>query len=166
MLNENKPSSFDRDSSGGCWRKRPGNSRRHHHSNGQAGRDGRQPGHPFRSVLPLLVETTAGCVAVAESDRLDWSGMPLTGTGLSAVKVTLDKRSDGNGLVISSAPRVSPWRVLMFGRNAADLVGSIQNGPQRLNLNSAVGRNHERHETHKNGRIQSVSWPAMDSPGG
>lgn len=81
-------------------------------------------GHPFRSVLPLLVETPAGCIAIAESDLLDWSGMSLTGTGSSAVKATLDPRSDGNGLVVSSAPRFSPWRVLMFGRTAADLVGS------------------------------------------
>ena len=83
-----------------------------------------KPGHPFQSVLPLLVETPAGYIAIAESDLLDWSGMSLTGTGSSAVKVTLDRRSDGNGLVVSSAPRVSPWRVLMFGRTAADLVSS------------------------------------------
>jgi alpha-glucosidase len=83
-----------------------------------------KPGHPFRSVLPLLVETPAGYIAIAESDLLDWSGMSLTGTGSSAVKATLDPRSDGNGLVVSSVPRVSPWRVLMFGRTAADLVGT------------------------------------------
>ncbi len=83
-----------------------------------------KPGHPFRSVLPLLVETPAGCIAIAESDLVDWSGMSLAGTGSSAVKVMLERRSDGNGLVVSSVPRVSPWRVLMFGRKAADLVGS------------------------------------------
>jgi alpha-glucosidase len=81
-------------------------------------------GRPFRSVLPLLVETPEGYIAVAESDLLDWAGMSITGTGAAAVKVTLDERSDGNGLVVSSAPRVSPWRVLMFGRTAADLAGS------------------------------------------
>ena len=83
-----------------------------------------KPGHPFQSVLPLLVETSAGYIAIAESDLLDWSGMSVTGTGSSAVKATLDHRSDGNGLVVSAAPRVSPWRVLMFGRTAADLVSS------------------------------------------
>ena len=83
-----------------------------------------QPGHPYRSVLPLVVETPAGYFAVAESDLLDWSGMSLAGTGTPAVKVVLDGRSDGNGLVVSSTPRVSPWRVLMFGRTAADLVDS------------------------------------------
>ena len=75
-------------------------------------------------VLPLLVETPAGYVAIAESDLLDWAGFSVTGTGAAAVKVTLDAREDGKGLVVSSVPRVSPWRVLMFGRTAMDLVGS------------------------------------------
>ncbi len=81
-------------------------------------------GRPFRSVLPLLVETPAGYIAVAESDLLDWAAMSLTGTGTSAVKSVLDRRSDGNGLVVSSTPRVSPWRVLIFGKTSADLPGS------------------------------------------
>jgi len=81
-------------------------------------------GRPYRSVLPLLIETPAGYIAVAESDLLDWAGMALTGTGSPAVKVTLAGRSDGNGMVVSSVPRVSPWRVLMIGRKAVDLVDS------------------------------------------
>jgi alpha-glucosidase len=85
----------------------------------QAGRGGR----PVRGVLPLLVETPAGYIAVAESDLLDWAGMSVTGTGTPAVKTVLDRRSDGNGLVVSATPRVSPWRVLIFGRTAADLAG-------------------------------------------
>jgi alpha-glucosidase len=40
------------------------------------------------------------------------------------VQAVLDRRTDGNGLVVSSVPRVSPWRVLMFGRTAAELAGS------------------------------------------
>lgn len=80
--------------------------------------------HPYRSVLPLLVETPAGYIAVAESDLLDWSGMALTGTNSSSIKVTLARRDDGNGRVVSSVPRVSPWRVLMIGSKASDLVGS------------------------------------------
>ena len=78
-------------------------------------------GRPFRSVLPLLVQTPAGYLAVAESDLLDWSGMSITGTGSSAVKMTLDTRADGNGLVVSSAPRMSPWRLLQYGRTAAQI---------------------------------------------
>lgn len=81
-------------------------------------------GRPYHSVLPLLVETPAAYVAVAESDVLDWAGMSLAGTGTSAVKAVLDRRSDGNGLVVSSTPRVSPWRVLLIGRKAGDLVNS------------------------------------------
>ncbi len=83
-----------------------------------------EPGKPYRSVLPLVAETPAGYFAIAESDVLDWAGMSLAGTGTPAVKAVLDTRSDGNGLVVSSTPRVSPWRVLMFGRTAGDLVGS------------------------------------------
>jgi len=82
------------------------------------------PRQPFKSVLPLLVETPAGYIAVAESDLLDWAGMSITGTGTTAVKVTLDPREDGKGLVASPAPRLSPWRVLMYGRTAAALAGS------------------------------------------
>jgi len=81
-------------------------------------------GQPFRSILPLLVETPAGYFAASESDLLDWAGMSITGTGTTAVRVTLDPRADGQGLVVSSAPRVSPWRVLMYGRTAAALAGS------------------------------------------
>lgn len=79
---------------------------------------------PYRSVLPLLVETPAGYIAVAESDLLNWAGMALTGTGSSTIKVALASRHDGNGLVASSVPRVSPWRVLMIGSRASDLVAS------------------------------------------
>jgi alpha-glucosidase len=83
-----------------------------------------QPDRPYRSVLPLVAETPAGYFAIAEADVLDWAGMSLAGTGTPAVRAVLDGRSDGKGLVVSSTPRVSPWRVLMFGRTAADLVGS------------------------------------------
>lgn len=83
-----------------------------------------QPGQPYQSVLPLLVETPAGYFAVAESDVLDWAGLSLAGTGNLCVKAVLDRRADGNGLVVSAVPRVSPWRVLIFGRTAADFAGS------------------------------------------
>jgi len=81
-------------------------------------------GRPSRSVLPLLVETPAGFFAVAESDVLDWAGMSLVSAGATTVKPALDRRSDGNGLVASAVPRVSPWRVLIFGRTAAELANS------------------------------------------
>ena len=76
------------------------------------------------NTLPLLVETPAAYVAVAEADLLDWAGMFTTGTGSEIVGVKLASRNNWNGLVVSDAPRVSPWRVLMIGRTAADLVNS------------------------------------------
>ena len=83
-----------------------------------------QPGRPHQSVPPLLVETPAGYFAVAESDVLDWAGLSLAGTGNLGVKAVLDRRADGNGLVASAVPRMSPWRVLIFGRTAVDFAGS------------------------------------------
>lgn len=76
------------------------------------------------NTLPLLVETPAAYVAVAEADLLDWAGMFTTGTGSDDIGVKLASRSDGNGLVVSDVPRLSPWRVLMIGRTAAELVNS------------------------------------------
>jgi alpha-glucosidase len=83
-----------------------------------------QEGRKTHGVLPLLVKTPAGYFAIAESDLLDWAGMSIMGTGSATVKPQLDQRSDGNGLVVSTVPRLSPWRVLIFGRTAADLAGS------------------------------------------
>ena len=76
------------------------------------------------NTLPLLVETPAAYVAVAEADLLDWAGMFSTGTGSNNIGVKLASRNNWHGLVVSDVPRVSPWRVLMIGRTAADLVNS------------------------------------------
>lgn len=76
------------------------------------------------NTLPLLVETPAAYIAVAEADLLDWAGMFTTDTGSSRIGVKLASRNNRIGLVASDAPRVSPWRVLMIGRTAADLVNS------------------------------------------
>jgi len=76
------------------------------------------------NTLPLLVETPAAYVAVAEADLLDWAGMFTTGTGSTRIGVKLASRSNRNGLVDSEVPRVSPWRVLLIGRTAADLINS------------------------------------------
>jgi alpha-glucosidase len=86
------------------------------------GKDGTK--HPYLSTLPLTVQAPMACVAVAESDLLDWAGMFLTGTGSPTIAVTLASRGDSRGCVVSRAPRMSPWRVLMIGRTAADLVAS------------------------------------------
>ena len=81
-----------------------------------------RPGQAYRSVLPLLVETPAAHVAVAESDLLDWAGLFLAGTGETAVRAELAPRQDGRGAVVGRVPMLSPWRVLMVGRGAGDLV--------------------------------------------
>jgi alpha-glucosidase len=81
-------------------------------------------GKPFLGVLPLLVQTPECFVAVAESDLLDWAGMFLSGSGEAGVKVALAEREDGNGAVVSTFPRRSPWRVLMIGKEAGDLIES------------------------------------------
>ena len=79
---------------------------------------------PFLSVLPLLVETPAAYVAVAESDLLDWAGLYLAGTGETAVRAELTPRQDKRGAVVGRVPMVSPWRVLMVGRTPGDLVAN------------------------------------------
>jgi len=85
-------------------------------------KDGKNEG--YKSVLPLLVQAPQCYAAVAESDLLDWAGMFITGTGSPTVGVTLAPRGDSNGCVVSQAPRVSPWRVLMIARTAGELVNS------------------------------------------
>lgn len=86
--------------------------------------DGNRAGQPYRGVLPLLVRTPAGYIAITESDLRDWAGMHVTGTGGTTVQSFLAPRSDGRGAVVGKAPMQSPWRVFMFGKKAADLVAS------------------------------------------
>ena len=80
--------------------------------------------------LPLLAQTPAAWVAVAEADLVDWSGMWLARTPAKpgATGVTLRARLapalKGGGLVKATLPHNSPWRVLMIGRTPARLVES------------------------------------------
>jgi alpha-glucosidase len=86
--------------------------------------------------LPVLVETPAAWVAIAEAGLLDWAGMWLGGVeptrdaepATEAAPVTLltklAPRPDGNGLVKASAPHSSPWRVMMIGRQPGKLIES------------------------------------------
>jgi len=83
------------------------------------------------SVLPLLVELPHGYAALAEADLIDWAGMFIASvqpaadkSKPAAVKVSLARRKDRKGLVVSQTPRVSPWRVVMLGRKATDLPAS------------------------------------------
>jgi len=80
-------------------------------------------------VLPLLVQLPKGYAAIAESDLLDWAGMflraadPLSdGSQRPGAKVALAERSDHRGLVVGRSRRVSPWRVVMLARDAAELL--------------------------------------------
>jgi alpha-glucosidase len=78
--------------------------------------------------LPLLVQTPAAWIALTEADLLDWAGLWLgdaaaTNSGVT-LKATLAPRREGDGLVKSSAPRHSPWRVLMLGRQPGRLIES------------------------------------------
>lgn len=79
-----------------------------------------KPGH--QGVLPLLVETPAAWVAIAESDLRDWAGMFLQGDGHGGARVLLADRADKKGKVVSRTPRLSPWRVILLGEKPADLL--------------------------------------------
>jgi alpha-glucosidase len=82
-------------------------------------------------VLPLLVKLPQGFAAIAESDLLDWAGMFVSaagpradGTPRTGARVALAARKDGRGLVLGRERRVSPWRVILLARSAADLLGN------------------------------------------
>jgi alpha-glucosidase len=81
-------------------------------------------------MLPLLVQTPAAWVAITESDLYDWAGMWVNRVAQAgnAAGVTLaarlSPRPDGQGVVKSTFPRSSPWRVLLIGRQPGRLVES------------------------------------------
>ena len=102
-----------------CWYGEPSDYAENHYPEGKLSKV-----PVSQCVPPLVVETPAGYVAVAESDLRDWAGMFLSGAGNSASKVSLAKRSHKDGLVVSRVPRMSPWRVLMIAQNAPELAGS------------------------------------------
>jgi alpha-glucosidase len=79
--------------------------------------------------LPVLVETPAAWVAIAEADLLDWSGMwigrgEINEAGGVTLRTKLAPRLDGEGLVKATAPHQSSWRVLMIAREPGRLVES------------------------------------------
>lgn len=94
--------------------------------------------------LPVLVETPAAWIAIAEADLLDWSGMWIGGklqgdesekaaapavsdakppTAITLV-AKLAPRPDGEGLAKAATPHSSSWRVLMIGREPGRLIES------------------------------------------
>jgi alpha-glucosidase len=80
--------------------------------------------------LPLLVQTPAGWIAIAESDLRDWAGMWLEGaseprSGAAVVlKAKLAPRKDGRGAVVAHARQASPWRAFIIGTKPGDLIES------------------------------------------
>jgi alpha-glucosidase len=80
--------------------------------------------------LPVLVHTPACWVAIMEADLYDWAGMWLAREPLQpdtttvTLRARLSPRVDGDGLVKSTLPHLSPWRVLMIGSEPARLAES------------------------------------------
>ena len=75
--------------------------------------------------LPMLMEVgSAVWAAVTEADLTDWAGMWLAGSNTERTLATrLAPQSDDPEVAVrSKAPRSSPWRVLMLGVNAGDLI--------------------------------------------
>jgi alpha-glucosidase len=73
---------------------------------------------PTNACLPVVVRSGSAYVAIAESDLRGWSGIFLRRSSRTTLRAALASRTVGSG------PHVSPWRVLMVGRTAADLVAS------------------------------------------
>ena len=88
--------------------------------------------------LPVLVETPATWLAIAEADLLDWAGLWLGGVEVKTdetataepmptavtLNAKLPPRPDGQGLVLATTPHHSPWRVLIVGRQPGRLMES------------------------------------------
>ena len=78
---------------------------------------------------PMVIQTAEdNWVAISEADLTDWAGsfyvyqpntQPVNG---AAIGTYPSPRYDGNGLVVSSAPRLSPWRAFILGDSEIDLI--------------------------------------------
>lgn len=75
---------------------------------------------------PLLVSLPGAWAALTEANLVDWAGLYFARTlQPNAVVSLLSPRLDERDVaVISQAPRVSPWRVIMIGEKPGDLVES------------------------------------------
>lgn len=89
--------------------------------------------------FPAIIEAGGQFVAVCEADLTDWAGLFLKRTGAwhvpsgtTQLEAAPTPRFDGDGLVVSSAPRVSPWRVVILGDTPAELT---EHNDVILNLN-------------------------------
>ncbi|MBN1464169.1 glycoside hydrolase family 97 protein [candidate division KSB1 bacterium] len=78
-------------------------------------------------ACPLLAQLPSCWVALTEANLIDWAGVYYTrhSTIPTAVVTLLSPRIDqADVAVISAAPRVSPWRVIMIGDRPGDLIES------------------------------------------
>jgi alpha-glucosidase len=76
---------------------------------------------------PLLVQTPAAFVAITEADLRDWAGLwlgPAPAGAKFQLVARLAPRLDKQGCVVAKTPCHSPWRTLIIGRHAADLIAS------------------------------------------
>jgi len=79
----------------------------------------RLSGFPQKNAcLPVVVKTPSAFIAISEADLLDWSGMFIRRSDPTCLRASLASTTVGTG------PRLSPWRVLMIGRTASDLVAT------------------------------------------
>lgn len=74
-----------------------------------------------KKSLPLVVETSAALVAVAEADVRDWSASVVEGIRSGAA---CGARASLIAPVAASVPRVSPWQALIIARTAGELTTS------------------------------------------
>ena len=91
---------------------------------------------------PLVVDLNNGAyAAILEANLTDWSGMTLQKTVQTqhsvSTRLSYHNRHNKDVKVISTAPRFSPWRVIMLGEKPGDLIESdlIHN----LNEPNAIG---------------------------
>jgi len=83
--------------------------------------------------LPLVAAGDFGYVALAEAQVTNWPKAHFkTCLGENAVKIGLTPRKDGNGTAAGPLPLETPWRVVLLGKRAIDLVN---NSGIMLNLN-------------------------------
>ncbi len=89
--------------------------------------------------MPAVIEVGRQWVALCEADLTRWSGMFFqtphkneVPSNRSVLCAALSPRLDGDGLVVTSAPCQSPWRVMILGDSELDLMA---NNDVILNLN-------------------------------
>ena len=75
---------------------------------------------------PVIVQGANWRAAITEADLIDWSGAQFAAAdGLDgALKIRLTPRDDGQGAVVRKAPASSPWRVVLLGETAIDIVNA------------------------------------------